>query len=319
MKKERWFVFFAILLFLPACRGRKRGETLKILTAGSLAVPFKELASIFEKDHPGLRVELESHGSRQCARMIAALGRPCDVFASADYKVVEELLLPEKARFNIRFCTNQMVLAWRKGSPKAEGIGRSNWFDYLLKKGAILGRSDPDSDPCGYRTVMVLQLAERFYKKPGLAGKILDRAGDRYIRPKETDLLALLEAGEIDFLFIYRSVALQHGLGYLRLPPEIDLGDPSKAALYAKAEVKVRGKTPGSRVVVKGSPIQYSVTVPEGAPNRKAALAFLGFLLSSRGRAVMEKNGQACLVPALCRSLEAVPPEVRPFCKETGK
>ncbi len=312
------FLLSALLFALSSC-GDGGGKTLKILTAGSLSVPFRQLAGLFEKEHPGLRVRLESHGSRQCARMIAALGKPCDVFASADYKVVEDLLIPDKARFDIRFCTNRMVLAWKKGSSKASGIGPANWPSYLLEKGVILGRSDPDSDPCGYRTVMVLQLAERFYERPGLAGEILDHAGDRYIRPKETDLLALLEAGEIDFLFIYRSVALQHGLGYLQLPPEIDLGDPSKAALYEKARVKVKGKTPGTWIVVKGSPIQYSVTIPAGAPDRKGALAFLRLLLSPRGRAVMEKNGQACIVPALCPSLETVPAVIRPFCKETGK
>lgn len=315
---RRGFLLSALLLALSSCGGGG-GKTLQILTAGSLSVPFKQLAGLFEKEHPGLRVQLESHGSRQCARMIAALGKPCDVFASADYKVIEDLLVPDKARFNIRFCTNRMVLAWRKGSSRASGIDRANWFSYLLKKGVILGRSDPDSDPCGYRTVMVLQLAERLYKKPGLAGEILDHAGDRYIRPKETDLLALLEAGEIDFLFIYRSVALQHGLGFLRLPPQVNLGDAAQADLYGTAKVEVKGRTPGSYSVVKGSPIQYSVTIPTGAPNRRGALAFLRFLLSPRGRAVMEKNGQTCMVPALCRSLQAVPPGLRPFCRETKK
>ncbi len=318
-KKMVPWVLLVFVVLAGAC-GKKGGERkLRVLTAGSLSVPFRELAGIFEKAHPGLHVEIESHGSRKCARMITALGKPCDVFGSADYKVVEELLVPEKADFNIRFCTNEMVLAWKKGSPKAEGIDGGNWPSYLLEKGGILGRSDPDSDPCGYRTVMVLELAERHYGRPGLAGKILEKNGDRFVRPKETDLLALLEAGEIDFLFIYRSVALQHGLGFLRLPKEINLGDPSLGALYGKAAVKVKGKEPGEFTLVKGSPIQYSVTIPKDAPNRKAALEFLRFLLSPGGRAVMERNGQACLVPALCRSLRALPPSLRPFCREIGK
>ena len=318
---RRYAVLFAsILAVLPAgCGGRGKTSRLRVLTAGSLSVPFRELARLFERDHPGIRVDLESQGSRRCARMIASLGKACDVFGSADYKVVEELLIPDKADFNIRFCTNEMVLAWKKGSPKAAGIDGRNWPSFLLKEGAALGRSDPDSDPCGYRTVMVLRLAERFYGKPGLARKILEHSGERFVRPKETDLLALLEAGEIDFLFIYRSVAFQHGLGILRLPPEIHLGDPAKAALYGQVSVKVKGKRPGRFTEVKGSPIQYSMTIPKGAPNRVAALEFLEFLLSPRGRAVMEKSGQACIVPALCRSPAAVPPPLGKFCREIGK
>ncbi len=313
--------FFLPLLCLPAagCRGGGGRTRLRVLTAGSLSLPFRELGRLFQEEHPEVDFLLESRGSRECARMIASLGRPWDVFASADYKVIDELLLPDRAEFNIRFATNEMVLAWKEGSPGAEGIDRSNWFRYLARKGVILGRSDPDSDPCGYRTVMVLQLAERFYGKAGLAERILEHSGEIGLRPKETDLLALLEAGEIDFLFIYRSVAVQHGLGFLRLPPEINLGDPARAALYETARVRVKGKRPGLFTEVKGSPIQYSVTIPRDGPNRKAALAFLRFLLSPVGRAVMEKNGQACIVPAACRSLQALPPELRPFCREAGK
>ena len=54
--------------------------------------------------------------------------------------------------------------------------------------------------------------------------------GGKFIRPKETDLLALLEAGEIDYLFIYRSVAQQHGLKMILLDDAMNL----KAAKLAE-------------------------------------------------------------------------------------
>ena len=63
----------------------------------------------------------------------------------------------------------------------------------------------------------------RLPHQEGLAEELRQKHGGKYIRPKETDLLALLEAGEIDYLFIYRSVAGQHGLKMILLDDEINL------------------------------------------------------------------------------------------------
>jgi molybdate/tungstate transport system substrate-binding protein len=161
------------------------------------------------------------------------------------------------------------------------------------------GRSDPNSDPCGYRSVMVFQLAERYYKIEGLAAKLRAKHGRRYIRPKETDLLALLEAGEIDYLFIYRSVAAQHGLKMIRLPDEVNLKSPRLGRLYRTASIRVTGKKPGTFITRRGEPMVYSVTIPKRAPNRKLAEAFVAFLLSEAGRRIIEENGQPFLRPVI--------------------
>ena len=54
-----------------------------------------------------------------------------------------------------------------------------------------------------------------------------------YIRPKEVDLVALIESNAIDYMFQYKSVAIQHGLKYIELPREINLSDPSLNDLYS--------------------------------------------------------------------------------------
>ncbi len=184
---------------------------LTVFHAGSLSVPFREVSTLFEQRHPGVTVKAEAAGSRDCARKISDLGRSCDVFGSADYKVVENLLMPEHTDFNIRFATNEMAIVYTQKSNRANEISSANWCNMLLDDDVIFGRSDPNSDPCGYRTVMVFQLAEEYYGRPGLAKALTEKHGNKYIRPKETDLLALLEAGEIDYVFIYRSVGQQHG------------------------------------------------------------------------------------------------------------
>jgi molybdate/tungstate transport system substrate-binding protein len=42
-----------------------------------------------------------------------------------------------------------------------------------------------------------------------------------FIRPKEVDLVALIESNAIDYMFQYKSVAIQHGLKYIELPKMI--------------------------------------------------------------------------------------------------
>ncbi len=46
------------------------------------------------------------------------------------------------------------------------------------------------------------------------------------MRPYSVQLLPLLESGDIDYSFEYTSVIRQHGMEYVSLPPEINLGDP---------------------------------------------------------------------------------------------
>ncbi len=149
-----------------------------------------------------------------------------------------------------------------------------------------------------------------------MAQRLADKHGRKYIRPKETDLLALLEAGELDYMFIYRSVAKQHQLRILRLPAPINLGSPTETATYHHATVKVTGRKPGEFITHRGAPITYSVTIPKNAPNPRAAEAFLALLLGAEGRAIMRRNGQEPFEPALVDSFAGIPPSLKPLCKK---
>lgn len=301
-------------LAVGACHrdGRPAEPALTIFHAGSLSVPFRELSDLFHRRHPRVRILAEAAGSRDTARKVSDLGRACDVLGSADYKVVENLLVPRHATFNVRFATGEMVIAYTERSRHADLLTPRSWPDLLLRPEVTFGRSDPNRDPCGYRTEMLFQLAERHYGSPGLAAKLARKGGRRYIRPKETDLLALLESGEIDYLFIYRSVATQHRLRQLLLPDEINLGAPKMAARYHDAVVQVTGQRPGEMIERRGSPIVYSVTVPSSARNGQLGLDYLSLLLSPAGQAVMRKNGQPPIAPARCTG--AIPAQLRPYC-----
>ncbi|MHC4122554.1 MAG: extracellular solute-binding protein [Planctomycetota bacterium] len=322
MKKNTWQLIISIVLLIALLGGavayKKRnansvGDELIIFHAGSLSVPFREISALFQKEYPDIIIKAEASGSRSAARKICDLERECDVLGSADYRVVAELLIPEYADFNIRFALNEMVIAYTDKSRLSSNITSNNWYEILLTNEVAFGRSDPDLDPCGYRTLMLFQLAEKYYKAAGLAEQFQKK--DKYLRPKETDLLALLEAGEIDYLFIYRSVAVQHGLNMILMPDEINLKSSAFAGLYNTATVKLSGKKPGEFITRRGESMVYSVTIPMNAPNPKAAEAWLAFLLSQKGQSVMKNNGQPCLEPPVVDGSDKLPVSLKPFCQ----
>lgn len=117
----------------------------------------------------------EVAGSRECARKISELSKPCDVFASADYLVIDNLLIPEYAEWNIHFIANEMAIVYRPESRRAAEITPENWFDILLDPNVAFGRSDPNSDPCGYRAIFTMKLAEQHYSVNESADKLLGK------------------------------------------------------------------------------------------------------------------------------------------------
>jgi len=314
MSVKKLFQFIFICCFLFSCQSNNSSNIkLIIFHAGSLSVPFKEIATEYEKENPHIDILLESAGSRQCARKITDLKRQCDIMASADYKVIDNLLIPEYANWNIKFAGNEMAIVYHEKSRYSKQINNKNWYDILLKTDVIFGRSNPDSDPCGYRTVLLSKLAEDYYKKDGLALSLMEK-DKNFIRPKEVDLIGLLETDIIDYIFLYRSVAEQHGLKYLVLPDSINLKEPRLDYYYASSTVTISGKKPGELITKKGEAMVYGLTIVDNSPNKDEAVKFLKFLLSSdKGMKIMNGNGQQSLVPSQTDTYSEIPGELKQF------
>lgn len=281
---------------------------LIIFHAGSLSMPFKAIADTFMRIHPNVKVLAEASGSIDAARKITELGRDCDIMASADYSVIDKLLIPKFASENIKFASNEMAIVFTERSKYSSEIDTSNWASILLRKDVIVGRADPNSDPCGYRTLLTLKLAGRELERGAELGRQTPNSkidigkfpenllskDERFIRPKEVDLLALLDTRTVDYIFLYKSVAVQHKLKYLELPAKINLSDPLLNDHYGKAEVLVRGAKPGETMVMKGEAMIYGLAIMNNAPNKTVAMAFVEFLLSEEGgRKILREMGQA--------------------------
>ena len=301
---------FALLLGLIATVGFAK-QNIVVFHAGSLAVPFKHIKKAFEVKYPQYNVVLEAAGSRACARKITDIGKPADVMASAAYKVIDNLLIPKYAKFNAHFATNELAIVYTDKSKYANEINSKNWPKILLRPDVKIGHSNPNLDPAGYRAMLVTKLAEIYYKIPGLFKKLLGyddfyKNGEEnrkkvIIRPKETDLLGLLEAGAFDYLYIYKSVAEQHHLKYITLPPQVSLKSAKYASFYKKVSFKISGKKPGTWIVKKGSPMIYGITVVQYEDkmpkNKEGAVKFVNFILSPAGQAIIKKDGQGPINP----------------------
>lgn len=291
-------VLACLLALAAGLAASELSGVVTIFHAGSLTVPFGRIEEMFEEAHPNVDVQREAAGSVACARKITELGREADIMASADYRVIDDMLIPDYASWNGVFATNQMVLAYVPDSRYASEIDGENWFEILNREDVEWGHSEPDADPCGYRTLLVAELAEEHYGEPGLYDRLMNGRNMANIRPKSVELISLLQSGHLDYAFEYLSVAVQHDLEYVVLPEEINLGNPDYADFYSTASTEIAGDAPGETRTMNGAPIAYGITLLDRAPNSQAAEAFLELLLSpTGGLAVLDELGQPPFVP----------------------
>ena len=322
--KTRIIIFtLALLLILSqvvgcteaATTGEELSGTLPIFNAGSLTAPFEQISEEFNKIHPDVEILAEAAGSATTIRKVTELGKECGVIGSADYLLIPELMFTEYADWYLIFASNEMCLCYTDSSQFASEITSDNWYEILQREGVAYGRSDPDQDPCGYRTLMVWQLAEEHYGEAGIYDSLYGSTGD-LMRPKSVELIALLESGDLDYAFEYSSVAQQQNLKYVELPPEINLSDVDFEDFYAQAEVEIAGTEPGETIVMIGKPIVYGVTIPKNSPCPELAIAWVDFLLSEQGMDIIEANYQTPIIPAKTNDKSKLPNELRKYVTE---
>jgi len=329
MKKSPIAVLFLVLLALSTFRiahfpdrgwaaegAPGAAVTLTIFGAGTLAGPFRQIDEDFTKQHSNVTIQAQFGGSVKMVKQVTELHQIADVVAVADYSVIPKYLFGDGAKYTdwyAGFATNAITFVYTPQSKFAAEINGKNWYDLLSRPGVEIGRSNPDTDPSGYQTVQMLELAEKHYNRPGLAAAILANAPKKNMRDTETELIAALESGQIDYLAIYRSDALQHHFKYLDLPPQIDLSDAKYSSFYAQGTAQtVNGS-------LAGKPIVYAVTIPNNAAHGDWALEFVKFLVGSGGQQTIVENGFGSIMPAYANDLNRVPVDLRPHLRAWPK
>jgi molybdate/tungstate transport system substrate-binding protein len=344
-------LFFFSLVFVAGCRPKTK-KPLRVFIAGSLIVPFDELEQAYEGLHPDEDVQVEAHGSIQVIRHVTEIHDLIDVVVPADYALIPMLMysssVPETgekyADWTITFAGNRLVLAYNHQSLAADEITTDNWYEIIARPDVRFGLSDPRFDAAGYRSLMVVQLAESYYDDPTIfervylgrfkqplkvsknAGReiimvpeLLETTEDANIvvRGSSVALLALLESGDIDYAFEYESVARQHDLSYMELPSGLNLGDPAHAQDYGAVQVRLGFQRFSSvEPEFDGEVIGYGVTIPSNAPSPVEAAAFVEFLLGPQGAAIMASNNHPIFESPQADDCDYLPERLKDFCAQ---
>jgi molybdate/tungstate transport system substrate-binding protein len=311
---------------------------LKVFCAGSLTLPFEDIESQFEADNPNVDVQLEPAGSVACVQKITETGEECDVLASADYTLIPSMMMTSDSNYTdwyIIFAVNRMTIAYTDDSNYADEINSTNWYEIFRRSDVKWGFSDPNLDPCGYRSPMVIQLAEFEYGDDMIFEDLIEDNSDitvsevdgiytidanmtdlnpntdrLMIREKSVDLVTFVQEGGLDYAFEYSSVAEQHGLNYLELPETIDLSSENYKNLYKT--VKIQKTTTTST----GKPIVYGLTIPNNAPNPTLAAEFIKYIINESGQATLSNSGQPPVVPATTNDIDKIPESLKTYVVE---
>jgi molybdate/tungstate transport system substrate-binding protein len=275
----------SLVLFLAACgapRSERRNPPITVFAAASLARPLRTLADSLQR-RARVSVRAELGGSLEQARKITELGRIPDVIMLVDDEVVAGLM-PTYLDWYVRFATNRIVIAYTARSKHAASITGDNWWQVLSRPDVTVGRADPAIAPAGRHALSVLRRAETYYRSPGLADRLMSRASLRYVRPNATELAALLETGEVDYILDYESVARQYGFRFVPLPEDLAIA------------------------------ILYSISVPRQAAHFQEGVDFVEFVLSDNGKRILRASSVNVLgTPVAIGS--AVPPEISPLVR----
>ena len=313
------FLILPVTLGTSGCISSPPEKTaVRVLCAGSLMIPFNQIEDKFEALNPDVDIEIEGHGSIQVIRRVTELDELSDIVAVADHYLIPLLMYQTRipgsdtsyADWYVKFATNSIGIAYSPDSRYADEINADNWHEILSRPDVRIGVSDPRLDPCGYRALMLCRLAEDYYQQPGIFESVFGsfnlpvtmteadgvtilslpeimRPGDGRIifRGSSVWLIPLLEAGDADYVFEYESVARQHGVDFLELPPQINLSQTEYADNYGTVSCKLdfqRFNSVDPEFI--GQPIIYAMTIPNNAPHPEIAEAFIKFVTGPSGQ-----------------------------------
>jgi|GEM_PF-564055 len=288
---------------------KKQKVILKVIHAGSLTQPIRAVEDNFSKYYSTRGYDVtfqdQSAGSVDVVKAVSELHGEFDVVLTADSYLIPQYLLPDYACWYVEFATNKLVLCYTDKSKYASEINASNWYNILLRNDVEFGYADPNSDPCGYRTLLMFQLAEKYYKVANLSDNLIKATKPNNIRPKSVELVALLQANELDYAFEYESVAVQNNLKYVKLADELNLGNSKFNDFYAQASLTLKDGT-----TVKGAAITYGLTIPKNAPQNNLAERFVAYLLKN-GSQTFAAYGQPFIESKGYPNVDVLPKIVR--------
>lgn len=264
--KIRSLVAAVTLALLPTFGGAAApAGTVQVAYAGSLVATMEGPMKVALSRDTGLRLAGEAKGSKALANLIDAGLRNPDVFISADPGLIVNLNRKQHlVKGYAVFGSARMVIAYSDKSPhralfEQVAAGKMPLLDVLADPSVRVGRTDPQLDPKGARTIRVLNLLGTHFHDPEKA-RTIENTSQTF---PEEDLAVRVESGELDAGFFYSTEIPGRDLRVVELPEDANLSRD----------------------------IAYALAVMTAAPNPRAAETFANFVLHGAGRAILEKAG----------------------------
>jgi molybdate/tungstate transport system substrate-binding protein len=218
-------------------------------------------------------------GSDALASQIKGKIRKGDVFISASPSVNAELQGAANGNWEswyATFASAPLLIGYNPHSKFAADLKSKPWYQVITQPGFKLGVTDPKIDPKGKLAQQALTEAAKTYHDPGLPAAA---QRNTTVLPEE-ELVARLQAGQVDAGFFYSNEATEQNI------PIISLGQVHLAATY-------------------------TATVLDNAPDPAPAAAFVHYLLSPTGQALLKKDGLTTVPPTLSGNPAGVPPVLK--------
>ena len=231
--------------------------TLTVFAASSLAESFRELGAAFEAAHPGARVALNFAGS-QTLRTQLEHGASADVFASADWQQMEAVkeagLLDSSPEC---FAANRLAVV------APVGVDRVQALDDLARPGVSIALAAAAVPAGGYaRDALALLAGDGTYPDDFAEAALSNVATNETSVRGVAQKVAL---GEVDAGIVYETDA--------------------KAGQYAHA-VRV------IEIPFRFNPAaEYPIAALADGEGLAASLAFIGFVQSDAGQAILRGHG----------------------------
>ena len=242
---------------------------MTVFAAASLTDAFGEIASGFEARYAGTHVNLSFAGSSQLRAQILE-GAPADVFASADQQNMDQVVAAGRISGNPQvFARNRLVVI----VPAANPAGITTLED-LARPGVKLVLAQPDVPVGFYAREALAKMDGTEPFGAGFAERVLANVVSEETNVRQ--VVTKVQLGEADAGIVYVS--------------DVTPGVQDQVATIA---------IPDAFNVIAA----YPIAAVSGAPNPAGAAAFVSYVLSVEGQAVLARHGflpgsSADLVPS---------------------
>lgn len=293
MNRRRWIACTSAIAMsgiaspLPA----QQLTTLDVAYAGSMGSMMEGPVKSGVAQSLGVDMHGRAQGSDALAQLIVGGSISADVFIPVTPGPMLTVLKAGKAQSGTPIARTEMVIAYSVRSRFAQQFadaaakkrGAMPWYQILQQPGIRFGRTDPAVDPQGRNIIFTMQLAEAFYKQPGLAQKILGATINTSQIFSEPTVQARLQSGELDAASAYKVQPGTFNVPYIALPDEINLGVPSPHDRYQQASLTLGAQTYHPQTLV------YYASVIKGSSHPAKAAAFVRWLTSRDGAAIFQR------------------------------